>query len=47
MAIPLEALKYKMFTSSSTSDALNLKDVSDHVSGNYHEFQESLIALVN
>ena len=47
IAIPLETLKDKMFTSSSTFDAINLKDVNNHVSGNYHEFQESLIALDN
>ena len=48
MAIHLEALKDKMFTSSGTFGAINLNDVgSSRVSGNYHEFQESLIVLDN
>ena len=48
MAIHLEALKDKMFTSSSSFDAINLNGVgSSRVSGNYHEFQESLIGLDN
>ena len=47
IVIPLEALKDKMFTSSSTSDAISLKDVDNRVSENYQEFQEPLVALDN
>ena len=47
ITIPLEAFKDKIITSSSTFDGVNLKDVNNHVSGDYHEFQESLIALEN
>ena len=47
IVVPLKALKEKMFTSSSTFDVVSLKDVDNRVSGNYHEFQESLIALEN
>ena len=47
IVVPLKALKDKMFTSSSTFDVVSLKDVDNRVSGNYHEFQESLIALEN
>ena len=45
--IPLEALKDKIFTSSTISDAISLKDVDNRVSENYQEFQESLVALDN
>ena len=47
IAIPLEAFKDKMFTSSSTFDAINLKDVNNHGSEDYHDFQEPLIGLNN
>ena len=47
ITIPLEAFKDKIFTSSSTFDGVILKDVNNRVSGDYHEFQESLIALEN
>ena len=46
MAIHLEALKDKMFTTSSTFGVINLNGVSSSsVSENYHEFQESPIGL--
>ena len=47
ITIPLEAFKDKIFTSSSTFDGVILKDVNNRVSGDYPEFQESLIALEN
>ena len=47
MVIHLKGLKDKLFTNSSTFDAINLEGVNNHVSENYHEFQESLIAVDN
>ena len=45
LAIYLEVLL--MSRSRSTSDEINLTDVDSRISENYHEFQESLIALDN
>ena len=47
LAIHLKLLKDKIFISRSTSDAIHLTGVNNRISGNYHEFQESLIALDN
>ena len=48
LAIYHEVFKDKFFMSESTSDhVINLKGVDNRVSGNYHEFQESLFALDN
>ena len=47
LVIHLEVLKGKVFRSNSTSDEIDLTSVNNHISGNYHEFQESLIALNN
>ena len=41
----LEVLKDKAFMSRSTSKAMNLTGVDNCTSRDYHEFQESLIAL--
>ena len=43
----LEVLKDKVFISRSTTEAMNLTGVHNHTSRDYHEFQESLIALDN
>ena len=45
LVIHLEVLKGKVFMSKSTSDEIDLTSVNNRISGNYHEFQESLIAL--
>ena len=49
LAIHLEVLKDKIFVSKSTpeSNVINLTGVDNRISGNYHEFQEPLIALDN
>ena len=45
LVIHLEVLKDKVFMSRNTSDVIDLTNVNNRLSGNYHEFQESLIAL--
>ena len=47
LVIHLEVLKDKVSMSRSTSDVIDLTSVNNRISGNYHEFQESLIALDN
>ena len=47
VVIHLEVLKDKVFMSRSTSEAMNLTGVDNRTSSDYHEFQESLIALDN
>ena len=46
LVIHLEICNNKAFVSS-TPDAINLTGVDNHTSGDYHEFQESLIVLDN
>ena len=43
----LEVLKDKVFMSRSTTEAMNLTGVDNCTARDYHEFQESLIALDN
>ena len=43
----LEVLKDKIFMSRCTPNGINLTVVDNHISGNYHEFRDSLIALDN
>ena len=45
LAVHLKMLKDKIFTSRSAYDAIDLTGVNNPISRNYHEFQESLIAL--
>ena len=47
LAIHLGVLKDKMFVSKCAPDVISLTGVDNRNSGNYHEFQESLIALDN
>ena len=47
LVIHLKVLKEKVSISRSTSDVIDLTSVNNRISGNYHEFQESLIALDN
>ena len=48
LAIHIEVLIEKIFTSRSTCHAIKLKDANrNSISGYYHELQESLIALDN
>ena len=45
LVIHLEVLKDKVFMRRNNSDVMDLTSVNNRLSGNYHEFQESLIAL--
>ena len=45
LSLRFDMLKDKILTSKSTSDATDFNGVNNSMSGNYHELQESLIAL--